>query len=370
MAFALPVAADDDMNTGGDAGGTSQTAALITSRSGTAYLGGSDDADDYKIYVSSGQVINISMTFEYAGTARDFLLHLFIPDPSLGADSYSDIIYPSETIPGASTLGGGTQTINRAAPVSGYYLIHVLNRSSGTSSGNYSMTVTVTGGEATPTNQTTTTSTAAISAATATANISVSANVGQISSATENGITSILVSSDKDVVIYFAENLLVKSLVVSANAAMSSVSVQVEQTVQKPTAVSEPTAAVSGTILSHYLEITATPAAENSVTVENAIIDFKVLKSWITANKIDQATVKLLRYVDGQWVELTTQSTGADDTTYAYYRATSPGLSTFAVVGRAASSTPFGIDSNLLVIIVVVLVGISAIVAAAVKLRK
>ena len=60
---------------------------------------------------------------------------------------------------------------------------------------------------------------------------------------------------------------------------------------------------------------------------------FKVEKAWINNNKIDKSTVKLIRYHDGEWQNLST-TLDAENETCIYYIAESPGCSTFAVVGK------------------------------------
>lgn len=64
--------------------------------------------------------------------------------------------------------------------------------------------------------------------------------------------------------------------------------------------------------------------------VQNAKIKFKVLKSWLTENKLGKNEVALLRYVDGKWTELPT-TTGEDDGTYIFYTAETPGFSYFVI---------------------------------------
>ena len=59
---------------------------------------------------------------------------------------------------------------------------------------------------------------------------------------------------------------------------------------------------------------------------------FKVEKSWINNDKIDKATIRLIRYHDGEWQNLST-ILNSENETYIYYTAVSPGFSTFAVVG-------------------------------------
>jgi PGF-pre-PGF domain-containing protein len=192
---------------------------------------------------------------------------------------------------------------------------------------------------------------------------SISANVGQTISVGENGITSITGLSAQTVLVNFEEWELVKTISVTTNTAMETISVQVLQLDQKPVTVPEPTTDVPGAAVSHYLEITVTPTATTAVEVESATIEFKVTKSWLTMNNIDPATVALLRY-DDQWVELSTTPTG-EDATFKYYSATTSGFSIFAVTGRAI---PSGI--NLTLVAIAVVVTIAAIIGAAVFVKK
>ena len=59
---------------------------------------------------------------------------------------------------------------------------------------------------------------------------------------------------------------------------------------------------------------------------------FEVKRSWINENNIDKKTILLVRYHDTEWQNLTTTYLGENDN-YVYYKAETPGLSTFAVVG-------------------------------------
>ncbi len=59
---------------------------------------------------------------------------------------------------------------------------------------------------------------------------------------------------------------------------------------------------------------------------------FEVKWSWINENNIDKKTILLVRYHDTEWQNLTTTYLGGNDN-YVYYKAETPGLSTFAVVG-------------------------------------
>ena len=180
----------------------------------------------------------------------------------------------------------------------------------------------------------------------------ISANIGQTIQIEENGVASVTVESAQVVVINFEEEQPVKTISVTTSISVETVATQIEHYTQKPATVPEPTVAMPGIVVSHYLDI----AVASPAPVESVKIEFKVPKSWLEANNIDPATVKLLRYEAGQWVELPTTAAG-EDGTHKYYTATTTGFSTFAVVGKAA-------PSNLILIVgIFVLVAIVALVA-------
>ena len=68
--------------------------------------------------------------------------------------------------------------------------------------------------------------------------------------------------------------------------------------------------------------------------IENAEISFSVEKSWVSQYHIDESTIKLNRYHDGEWNELSTTMTG-EDKNNLYFRSTTPGFSPFAITGDA-----------------------------------
>jgi PGF-pre-PGF domain-containing protein len=78
-----------------------------------------------------------------------------------------------------------------------------------------------------------------------------------------------------------------------------------------------------------YLSITTNQIGSNFT---GAVIEFKVEKSWFKYYNIDEKSIKLLRYYDGEWIELETTEI-SDDGTYKYYEAETEGFSTFAIVG-------------------------------------
>jgi hypothetical protein len=67
--------------------------------------------------------------------------------------------------------------------------------------------------------------------------------------------------------------------------------------------------------------------------LENAIICFKVEKSWLQDKGIDQASITLNRYNDKKWNELPATLLREDDE-YLYFTADTPGFSPFAITGK------------------------------------
>lgn len=78
---------------------------------------------------------------------------------------------------------------------------------------------------------------------------------------------------------------------------------------------------------------------KSSSDIRSATIEFKIIQVWIQTNKIDKSTVKLLRYTDDEWQELTTTKINEDDT-YVYYSAETTGFSAFAIVGNQIEEKP------------------------------
>jgi PGF-pre-PGF domain-containing protein len=74
-------------------------------------------------------------------------------------------------------------------------------------------------------------------------------------------------------------------------------------------------------------------SAANVDNIANATVGFKVAKSWIQSNNIDQSSIKLNRYSNGVWNPLSAVLVG-DDGTYMYFIAQTPGFSPFAITGN------------------------------------
>jgi len=70
-----------------------------------------------------------------------------------------------------------------------------------------------------------------------------------------------------------------------------------------------------------------------SKNIENPIIYFKVEKSWLQNNSINQSSITLNRYNDKKWEQLPTSLSGEDDK-YLYLTAETSGFSFFAITGK------------------------------------
>jgi PGF-pre-PGF domain-containing protein len=116
----------------------------------------------------------------------------------------------------------------------------------------------------------------------------------------------------------------------TASGNLENVQITLKEDDDPPEGVSTPTSKN----IYMYLSIN-TNQDESNFT--EAIIEFKVEKSWFKYYNIDEASIILLRFHDGKWVELKTTEI-SDDGTYKYYEAKSEGFSTFAIVGTKIKS--------------------------------
>jgi len=102
----------------------------------------------------------------------------------------------------------------------------------------------------------------------------------------------------------------------------------VELTVTKLSSRPSSVPAYSGTVHS-YVSITKSGLKDTAVSY--AVIEFKIERKWFTANNGLAKNIVLVRYDRNEWNELPLNITDMDANTY-FFRAESPGLSTFAIV--------------------------------------
>jgi len=126
------------------------------------------------------------------------------------------------------------------------------------------------------------------------------------------------------------DEIMIQSIEIVTSAGASNVGVTITES-EKPAEAPEPTGSVY-----KYLEIDKSNLEDADIT--QVKIKFKVSKSWIESNNIDSDTVKLTKYVDGAWTEITTSMLSSDDG-YYYYEATSDSLSIYAITGQAKAVT-------------------------------
>jgi len=101
-----------------------------------------------------------------------------------------------------------------------------------------------------------------------------------------------------------------------------TIDIVVDESESRPAGVADPPLSPVRT----YISINVSEAR-----IENAAIRFKVPRSWVEQNNIDERTIKLLR-LNGEWKDLPTSLVDSDEL-YLYFEARTPGFSLFAVAG-------------------------------------
>jgi PGF-pre-PGF domain-containing protein len=71
--------------------------------------------------------------------------------------------------------------------------------------------------------------------------------------------------------------------------------------------------------------------------IENAVVYFKVERSWIKDRNIDQFSITLNRYSNKKWDQLPT-SLSEEDNKYLYFIAQTPGFSPFSITGKTIAT--------------------------------
>lgn len=65
--------------------------------------------------------------------------------------------------------------------------------------------------------------------------------------------------------------------------------------------------------------------------IENAVLGFRVEKNWISSNNVNSTSIRLWRFSNEKWEELSTRQSGEDDRCI-YFEAQTPGFSSFAII--------------------------------------
>jgi hypothetical protein len=122
MVGVVAAQAQDDMGTGGDAGNDFYSATLISPAAGTGYLDATDTADWYKVEVTAGQTVSVSMI------------------PSFGPDFDLELYGPNQAYLGSSAHGGSQPEAAHGTVTSSGYAYIFVKRFAG--EGTYSLTIT------------------------------------------------------------------------------------------------------------------------------------------------------------------------------------------------------------------------------------
>ena len=111
----------------------------------------------------------------------------------------------------------------------------------------------------------------------------------------------------------YTNDLKIEKITIVLNNSKDSIIMGVEEG-SLPTGAQLPVASDDGLVYK-YLELRK--YSFNNSELINATIDFKVDKSWMDSNKMDESKVSMFRYVSGSWQELDTKLT-KNDTKYYY----------------------------------------------------
>jgi PGF-pre-PGF domain-containing protein len=153
----------------------------------------------------------------------------------------------------------------------------------------------------------------------------------EIVSITENQLGNLSSGIEKEVKIEYSKDI--ESVKLTPVTNLKDVKVTIIKLKDKPEEIVD--TPKKNTSIYTYLDIKI--ISNDAYIEENDIktlkFKFKVEKTWIYDNKIDKTTIKLLRYHDGEWQNLST-TLNIENETCLYYIAVSPGCSTFAVVGN------------------------------------
>jgi PGF-pre-PGF domain-containing protein len=132
------------------------------------------------------------------------------------------------------------------------------------------------------------------------------------------------------------DNVYVENIAFDVKENIKNVQIIVQQFVGRPSGISiGPADNPYG-----YLSIIVINLDENKV--ENIVLTFKVEKSWISANSIDESKMTLNQWdnTDNTWTSYSATKVGEDDN-YSYFSVNLPHLSTFVIGGSGITTTTY-----------------------------
>jgi len=165
---------------------------------------------------------------------------------------------------------------------------------------------------------------------------------------TENLELVVGVATSEKLISFELENSKISEMGISLNEDYENVRITLEKLKEKPPDLPEP----PGQVWAYYQIDVNVP----EFGIENATINFWVLREWLSAQGVNEESVALLRYHAGEWEPLPSEKMG-EDSTYVYYSAESSGFSVFAIVGKEEmppSEVSWVLISGLVVIIAII----------------
>jgi len=154
------------------------------------------------------------------------------------------------------------------------------------------------------------------------------------------GSTTVTQSETQSVLGFSGTKGSTKSFSISKDVGITGISVELNNdvtdarlTVKKLSGKPSSVTALSN--VNRYIEIETLSLTEDDI--KEAILKFKVEKTWISANADSVNHVFMHRYKDGKWEKLDTLTAGVDDE-YQRYQATTSGFSYFAVNAEKTSN--------------------------------
>ena len=173
------------------------------------------------------------------------------------------------------------------------------------------------------TNEVTASVTVSISSAATSSIASVSTPV--VSAPSEGKVQAFIakISANKKATVQI-EKSDVKTITITVKNDVTSVYININKLDAKPADATE----APGTVF-RYLDIKPTALPDSSI--KEASITFKVTKAWLTANKVDEDKVVLLRFSNSVWTQLNTTKISVAGDGEVTYEAKTPGFSYFAI---------------------------------------
>lgn len=131
---------------------------------------------------------------------------------------------------------------------------------------------------------------------------------------------------------FVPDNLPVKEILIAAKNKLTNIQVTVTKLDSKPSTVSD----ISVGKIYQYFNIDKVNFSNTDLN--SVIITIQVTKKWMTDNNIDENKVVLYRY-NNAWEKLATTK-ASQDSTNVYYEGASEGFSVFAIAGEVTAASP------------------------------